>query len=58
MLNVIITLCSVVYVFGGYHMVPSSLPYLSDVVDSFMILLAIGSYLHLVTPYVLSRQRN
>ncbi len=39
----IVMMCSVVYVAGGYHMVPDSLPYLRDLVDFFMLWLAITS---------------
>jgi hypothetical protein len=44
----IIALCSFVYVVGGYHMVPTSLPYLRDLVDCFMIGLAIASFVQAV----------
>jgi hypothetical protein len=40
----IILVCSSIYVFGGYHMVPASLPYLRDVVDASMVLIAFASY--------------
>jgi hypothetical protein len=44
MIVLIICVCSSIYVFGGYHMVPASLPYLRDVVDAFMVLVAFTSY--------------